>query len=158
PTLVVAEAFQDLRQGSIEPLQRPLVLQVGPASLIDATKKYVLEHQKENGAHPAISSLEQGIQNLQRAYRDGVTLVTGTDSGNFLVVHGPALHRELQLWVQAGIPPAAALQAATYNAARLLHQEGRIGLIAKGRDADLVLVDGNPLQDIKQTEAIQIVL
>ena len=158
PTLVVAEAFQDLRRGSIEPLQRPLVLQVGPASLIDATKKYLLEYQKENGAHPAVSSLEQGIQNLQRAYGDGVALVTGTDSGNFLVIHGPALHRELQLWVQAGIPPAAALQAATYNAARLLHQEGRIGLIAKGRDADLVLVDGNPLQDIKQTEAIQIVL
>ncbi|HXF27879.1 MAG TPA: amidohydrolase family protein, partial [Bryobacteraceae bacterium] len=158
PTLVVAEAFQDLRQGSIEPLQRPLVLQVGPASLIDATKKYVLEHQKENGAHPAISSLEQGIQNLQRAYRDGVTLVTGTDSGNFLVVHGPALHRELQLWVQAGIPPAVALQAATYNGAKLLREDTRIGLIAKGRDADLVLVDGNPLQDIKQTEAIQIVL
>ena len=158
PTLVVAEAFQDLRQGSIEPLQRPLVLQVGPASLIDATKKYVLEHQKENGAHPAISSLEQGIQNLQRAYRDGVTLVTGTDSGNFLVIHGPALHRELQLWVQAGIPPAVALQAATYNGAKLLREDTRIGLIAKGRDADLVLVDGNPLQDIKQTEAIQIVL
>ena len=158
PTLVVAEAFGDLKQSSIEPLERPLVLQVGPASLIEATKKYVLEHKRQNSARARISSLEQGRQNLLRAYHDGVTLVTGTDSGNFLVVHGPAVHRELQLWVEAGIPPPAALRAATYNGAKLLRKEDRIGLIARGHDANLLLVDGNPLAEIKQTEAIQTIV
>jgi imidazolonepropionase-like amidohydrolase len=85
-------------------------------------------------------------------------LVTGSDSGNPLVIHGPAIHRELQLWVQAGIPIPVALQAATYNAARLLRIENRTGLIRKGLEANLLLVDGNPLTDIKQTESIQRVI
>src|SRR5207244_7569492 len=90
-------------------------------------------------------------------YRSGAMLVAGTDSGLPMTVHGPAIHRELQLWVEAGLPPAAALQGATYNAARLLHADQRIGLIRKGYDASLLLVDGNPLQDISATERISIV-
>jgi imidazolonepropionase-like amidohydrolase len=75
-----------------------------------------------------------------------------------LVVHGPALHRELQLWVAAGIPAAIALQAATYNGARALHADQRIGLIHEGYDANLLLVEGNPLQDISVTEHISAVM
>ena len=96
-------------------------------------------------------------KNLVEAYAAGRLLVVGTDAGNPMVVHGPAVHRELQLWVEAGIPPAAALQAATYNAARLLRADQRIGLIRKGYDASLLLVDGNPLQDISATERISTV-
>ena len=62
-----------------------------------------------------------------------------------LVFHGPTVHRELQLWVEAGIPPAVALQAATLNAARLLRADARIGLVVKGHDANLLVVDGDPL-------------
>ncbi|MCX6625642.1 MAG: hypothetical protein NTY38_32185, partial [Acidobacteria bacterium] len=65
-------------------------------------------------------------------------------SGNVLVVHGPALHREVQLWVAAGIPPAVPLQAAA-------------GVIRKGGDANLLLVDGNPLEEIAATERISTV-
>ena len=54
-----------------------------------------------------------GDQNLMAAWRTGVMLVTGTDSGNPTLFHGPAIHRELQLWVAAGIPATVALQAAT---------------------------------------------
>ena len=84
--------------------------------------------------------------------------MTGSDAGNPLVFHGPTIQRELQLWVDAGIPAAAALQAATWNAARLLRAESRIGLVAKGHDADLLIVDGNPLTDIAATERISIVV
>jgi len=73
-------------------------------------------------------------------------------------LHGPTIQREVELWVEAGIPPAVALQAATYNAARLLGVENRIGLIQEGHDADLLLVDGNPLKEIKQIESIQSVM
>ena len=85
-------------------------------------------------------------------------MVTGSDAGNLLVIHGPTIHRELQLWVQAGIPPKVALIAATANAARLLGAGGRIGLIRKGYEATLLLVDGNPLEDIAATERISLVL
>jgi len=87
-----------------------------------------------------------------------VPLVTGTDSGHFLLFHGPAIHRELQLWVESGIPPAVALKAATFSAAHLLRADQHIGLIAKGYVADLLLVDGNPLQDISATERISLVI
>jgi imidazolonepropionase-like amidohydrolase len=97
-------------------------------------------------------------ENLRRAYEAGVTLVTGSDAGNPLVFHGPTIQRELQLWVDAGIPPAAALRAATWNAARLLRAGDRLGLVAKDHDADLLIVDGNPLTDITATERISIVV
>ena len=44
------------------------------------------------------------IDNLKRAHQHGVSLVTGSDAGNFLVIHGPTVQHELELWVQAGIP------------------------------------------------------
>ena len=99
-------------------------------------------------------NLETAMANLVEAWRHGVPLVTGTDSGVPLAFHGPGVHRELQLWVQAGIPPAVALQAATDNAALLLHAGGRIGLIKKGYQATFILVDGDPLKDIGATERI----
>jgi imidazolonepropionase-like amidohydrolase len=64
----------------------------------------------------------------------------------------------MQLWVQAGIPPAVALQAATFNAARLLRADNRIGSIRPGNDADLLVVDGNPVEDITATERISLVV
>ena len=85
-------------------------------------------------------------------------MVTGSDAGNALVFHGPTVHRELQLWVDAGIPPAVALQAATWNAARLLHAEQRIGLVQPGHNANLLVVDGDPTRDIGATERISMVV
>jgi imidazolonepropionase-like amidohydrolase len=98
------------------------------------------------------------IDNLKRAQQHGVLLVTGSDAGNYLVIHGPTVQHELQLWVQAGIQPAVALQAATFNAARLLGAEKRIGSLQPGNDADLLVVDGNPLDDITATERISLVV
>jgi imidazolonepropionase-like amidohydrolase len=128
--------------------------------LIASTRKALGSEKtpKLIGRFRAFGELEKGKENLRRAHHAGVLLVAGSDAGNLLVFHGPALHRELQLWVSAGIPPAVALQAATYNAARLLRADSHIGSIRKGRDADLLLVDGNPLEDITATERISQVI
>jgi imidazolonepropionase-like amidohydrolase/ABC-type multidrug transport system permease subunit len=155
PTLAVVESINAFVSGSTETLDRPLVLQVGPANLIDATRRMIQEQAAQ--PHKAFDSAK-ARENLVSAWMEGVTLVTGTDSGNPGLLHGPALHRELQLWVDSGIPPAVALQAATYNAARLLRATDRIGVIAKGRDATLLIVNGDPLKDIRQTESIQQVI
>ena len=88
----------------------------------------------------------------------GVILISGSDAGNLLVIHGPTVKHEMELWVKAGIPPAAALQAATYNAAMTLRAAGRIGSIQKGRHATLILLDGDPLEDISNTERISMVM
>jgi hypothetical protein len=157
PTLCVVEAFSKLGTHPDELLSRSLVQQAVPPKLLENTRKALrsdkmltlLERLKPFGA-----GLEQAKENLKRAYHAGVPLVAGCDAGNLLVFHVASLHRELQLWVGAGIPPTAALQAATYRAVRLLGAEGRIGSIQKGCDADLLLVDGNPLEDITATERI----
>ena len=97
-------------------------------------------------------------QNLLAAYKNAVTLITGSDAGNMLVIHGPTVQHEMELWVKAGIPPAVALQAGTYNAAKVLRADKRLGLVQKGYDATFILLDGNPLQDIGATEQIHSVI
>ncbi len=158
PTLSVFEAAMDSKTGNTEPLTRSLVQQVGPADLLSDTRA-MLQKQKATGKPDEWRvSLERLNQNLLRAYRAGVLLITGTDAGNMLVIHGPTVQHELELWVKAGIPAAVALEAATYNAAKVLRADNRIGLIQKGRDATLVLLDGDPLQDISNTERISQVM
>jgi imidazolonepropionase-like amidohydrolase len=158
PTLSVWEGYSDIANGSMEPLERPLVLQAAPRDLIESSKKFL---QSEGGKRMRESIQKYGVDlgiakpNLMAAWQAGVTLVTGSDAGNPLVLHGPTIEREVELWVDAGLPPAIALQAATYNSARLLGASGRIGLIQEGREANLLLVDGNPLKDIKQIESVQ---
>jgi imidazolonepropionase-like amidohydrolase/ABC-type multidrug transport system permease subunit len=161
PTLAVTESMMATAQGKTDPLDHSLVQQVSPPKLLEGTKKAIASSEFEpmRAAYRAFPfDMTVTRQNLAAAFRAGVMLVTGTDSGNPQLIHGPAIHRELQLWVEAGVPPAAALQAATYNAARLLRAGDRIGLIKKGYEANLLLVDGNPLKDISATEHIAAVL
>jgi imidazolonepropionase-like amidohydrolase/ABC-type multidrug transport system permease subunit len=159
--LTSVEGLTSLINGSQEPLDRPLVLQAGPTALITSTKKFL---QSEKAAQLRVQlkltpmSLDLGKENLATAWKAGVLLVTGSGAGTPMTLHGPTVQREVEIWVEAGIPPAVALQAATYNAARLLGVSGRIGLIREGHDANLLLVDGNPLREIKQLESIQTVI
>jgi imidazolonepropionase-like amidohydrolase/ABC-type multidrug transport system permease subunit len=157
PTLSAAEALRDFVAGDTDLLERSLVEQVGPANMLEATKKAMAgDGAREIRDRMALVPVSQQIggDNLRRAYMHGVTLVTGSDAGNFLVIHGPTVQHEIALWVQEGIPAAVALRAATYNAAALLGAQNRIGSIRKGSDADLLLVDGNPLEDVGALERI----
>jgi imidazolonepropionase-like amidohydrolase len=161
PTLSVAEAFKDFAAGKIALLKRSLVQQVGPPDLLQGTEDALASKETESmRAALALYPIDMrvAIDNLKRALQHGVLLVTGSDAGNYLVIHGPTVQHELQLWVQAGIPPAVALEAATFNAARLLRAEKRIGSLQAGNDADLLVVDGNPLDDITATERISLVV
>jgi len=128
-------------------------LRPGPAAGIKEEK--FSSPERAGGIDGAIRIAQD---NLRRAWKAGVPLVTGSDAGNMLVFHGPTVHRELQLWVEAGIPAPVALQAATYNAARLLRADSRIGLIQPNHDANLLLVDGDPTRDISATERISLVV
>ena len=159
PTLTAVEASDDRMTGRTEPLERPLVQQVAPAKLLKATRQFL---ESPEGVRARVKGgapeLPQARSNLKRAFQLGVTLVTGTDSGVPLVFHGPAIHREMQLWVDSGLPAEVALQAATHNAAISLGKKDRIGLIKVGYDANLIVVDGNPLKDITQTEHISVIV
>jgi imidazolonepropionase-like amidohydrolase/ABC-type multidrug transport system permease subunit len=161
PTLTVVEGIAALAHGSTAPIERTLVQQAAPPRLLATIQAAITSPEQQRSLASYVNlpwRLEQGKKNLLAARRAGVMLVTGTDAGNPLTLHGPGVHREMQLWVEAGIAPADALQGATYNAARLLGASNRIGLIQSGYEASLILVDGNPLQDISSTERISEVL
>jgi imidazolonepropionase-like amidohydrolase len=90
--------------------------------------------------------------------RAGVPILAGTDTAAGVRVYpGFSLHDELGLLVQAGLTPMEALQAATLNAGKFLGLADT-GTIEKGKRADLVLLDGNPLRDIGNTRKIQSVV
>jgi imidazolonepropionase-like amidohydrolase/ABC-type multidrug transport system permease subunit len=160
PTLSVVEGFSSFAKGDTTLLKRSLVQQVTPKDLLSGTEKAATGDQfkglREGLSHYPMS-IQTGGNNLLKAWRGGVMLVTGSDAGNFLVMHGATVQHEIELWVAAGIPAEVALQAATYNAAKLLRADSRIGTIEKGKDANLLIVDGNPLQDVRALSAISTV-
>jgi imidazolonepropionase-like amidohydrolase len=115
------------------------------------------------GAAMPLSRLRLGLamqKHLVRTFRDsGVTLLAGTDAGGSIpMTPGWSLHDELQLLVGAGLTPYEALRAATANAgeffARYFHA-GASGTITPGARADLVLLNANPLVDIRNTRKIE---
>ena len=92
---------------------------------------------------------------MQRA---GVRLLAGADAPNPYTFPGFSLHEELELFVEAGLTPLEALRTATLNPAEFLGEEKTLGTIEKGKFADLVLLDANPLEDIKNTTRIAAVV
>jgi imidazolonepropionase-like amidohydrolase len=92
--------------------------------------------------------------NVKRVFDAGVPVVLGTDTGFFGVFLGVATQIELELLVEAGLMPAEALRAATINAARMIGKEQDLGTVEAGKFADLVILDANPLDDIRNVTRI----
>jgi imidazolonepropionase-like amidohydrolase/ABC-type multidrug transport system permease subunit len=160
PTLAVAEAYSQYFAGHADALSNSLVQQVVSARMLKDTRDFISSGKGADVGKAELfqHAFEQARTNLVRAWNAGVPLVMGTDSGNPLVFPGASIHHELQLWVQAGIPAEVALRAATVNAAKLLRADSRFGAIRKGLEANLLLLDGNPLEDISATQRISLVV
>ncbi len=92
---------------------------------------------------------------IGQMHRAGVPILAGTDTSNPYCMAGFSLHDELELLVEAGLSPLAALQSATIEPARYMDQEGRLGEVKPTQRADLLILDGNPLEDIRQTKKIR---
>ena len=123
--------------------------------------EFVAEKAKIDGYFPdivrpkaaAIGPLIQAT--FGKAYKNGVNIAFGTDSG--VSAHGDN-GQEFGLMVEAGMPPAKAIQAATINAATMLGIDDKLGTLEAGKFADIVAVKGNPLRDITTLENVQFVM
>src|ERR1700687_2564004 len=94
-----------------------------------------------------------------RDLRDaGVRLLAGTDTPRAFVYPGFSLHEELELLVRSGLTPLEALRTATYNPAEFLGALDSLGTVTQGKVADLVLLDADPLTDIRNTRRISLVI
>ncbi|MGE3537154.1 MAG: amidohydrolase family protein [Candidatus Tectimicrobiota bacterium] len=105
-------------------------------------------HRERSAPHMQVRGRElfaHHIESIQRALEAGVKIVSGTDAGG----HEHVINaHELQYMVEAGLTPMQALQSATSWAAECLGLEQSLGTLTPGKEADLLVVDGNPLQDI----------
>jgi imidazolonepropionase-like amidohydrolase len=99
--------------------------------------------------------LAKSIEIVGKMQSAGVHLMAGTDTTAPYVFPGSALHEELALLAQAGLTPMQALQTATKNPAEFLGELQTQGTIEPGKFADLLLLDANPLMDIRNTQKIR---
>lgn len=98
-------------------------------------------------------SFQRMLKMAKTLYDAGITIVAGTDS-----LAGFSLHRELELYQQAGIPAPKVLQLATWGAARVMKREQELGSIAPGKLADVILVDGDPSRRISDIRRVRTVV
>lgn len=98
-----------------------------------------------------------GLKLTKRAYENGVQLMVGTDTFDSFVVPGFSVHDELEEFTKAGLSPLIALQAATINSANFLGLSNDFGTVEVGRYADFIVLNNNPLLDIKHSRNIEMV-
>ncbi len=113
----------------------------------------------EIGLDPGLVDLahrvwDRKMEYFMRAVKAGVKFATGTDTGAPRVFHHE-LALELELMVQVGVTPEQALRAATVSCAELMGWSDSLGTLTPGKEADIVLLDGNPLKDISATRRVR---
>jgi len=97
---------------------------------------------------------EKDLAIVGALHHAGIPVVAGTDQA----VPGHSLHREIELYVQAGFTPMEAIQAATIVPARVMGLDKELGTVEKGKRGDLILINGNPLVDIHNTRNVEYVI
>jgi len=102
--------------------------------------------------------IEGLLANVKMLHDRGVPLALGTDTGNPYVFPGYSVHRELELLVRAGLTPMEAIEGATRNAAEMIGVIEDSGTIEPGKRADLLILEANPLDDIRNTRSLETVI
>ena len=157
-TLPVFEANAPLTQsgiGAASALLNPRVLNVMST---DARVRYLQNRARVPGDSPAAALIRKAMD-FERAFvKAGGLLIAGLDpTGNGGIVAGFGDHRQVELLVEAGFTPLEAIQIASLNGAKFLGEDARIGSIVPGKQADLMIVKGNPAANIADIEKVEIV-
>jgi imidazolonepropionase-like amidohydrolase len=103
---------------------------------------------------PYRAAFEQFVATVGALHKAGVAIVAGTD----VVIPGHSLHRELELFVKAGLTPLEAIQAASVVPARVMKKDKDVGTIEAGKRADIIIIDANPLESISNIRRLRWVI
>ncbi len=132
----------------------------GPSATVregEQTRK--AEHVNNIGVPPEAEepyrqAFEQFVAMVGALHKAGVPIFAGTD----VVVPGHSLHRELELFVKAGLTPMEAIQAASVVPARAMNRDKDVGTLEAGKRADIIIVDANPLESISNIRRLRWVI
>ncbi len=151
-TLAVFEAFD----GSRPPLTQRFLDAVSPEAAIS----YLSSRARARGGEdsPSLAALKNELEFEAAFVKAGGLLMIGADpTGNGGALAGFADQRNIELLVEGGFTPLEAIRIATSNAAGFLGESARIGTVAAGKQADLVVLDGNPAAHIADIEKVELV-
>ena len=126
-----------------------------PRNLLEAYKPRVAGGGEQSNASKLVTLRKTIIRTL---HEGGANLILGSDSPQIFNVPGFSIHRELESMVAAGLTPLEAIATGTVNAARFFAMEDEFGRIEEGLAADLILLEGNPLDDIRNTANVRAVM
>jgi len=121
-------------------------------------ERWGLRIANRNDSDYARKVFKKEVEIVGAMQRAGVPLLAGTDTGNPFCFPGFSLHDELALMVTGGLTPSESLRAATLNPAKFLGLDKTLGTIEPGKIADMVLLDADPLADIRNTQKINAVI
>ncbi|HMI79504.1 MAG TPA: amidohydrolase family protein [Ferruginibacter sp.] len=114
-----------------------------------------LKSRTQEQKEAELKSFQRAMGIIYQMKKSGIQFLAGTDVPNHYLYSGFSLHDELALLVEAGLTPMEALQTATINPAIFLGTTDSLGTIEKGKIADMILLDANPLTDIRNTQLIK---
>jgi len=166
PTLIVARGYVRMFRSAVE--HAPVAID-DPNGCVD---KSTLARIAETPSAPATLTAEQltrrddrtakgeqiAAQNLKALVAAGIPIATGTDAGNPLTLHGPAIYAEMESMQKAGMTPMQVIASSTAVAARAMRRDTEFGTVEKGKDADLVILAADPSTDIENVRKIRYVV
>ncbi len=164
PTLTVLDGYQQVRARRFERDRQPLgCVDPGTRAKALATDTVALAQRMPTPAAEERSArtrrlMAQAAANLKRVRDAGIPVALGTDAGNPLTLHGASVPMELEAMQAAGLTPLDVLMAATRNGARALGLGQHEGTVTAGATADLVVLDADPLTDIRNVRRVALVV
>lgn len=122
--------------------------------MLNATRNTISEIQEN--PQPWKDKFENTLQMVRDVHEQGGLVTAGTDSP--IIPYGFSLHMELEAYTHAGMSNYEVLKSCTSDAAKLIHAENELGTIAPGKLADVLILNKNPLQDIRHTRSMNKVI
>lgn len=150
-TAIILERLMKSRAGTVQPGDEPYLDHMPIGYQRYRKRTFVpLDEPRDDAAY--VDAFDNLLDVILELHRNGIQLLVGTDDST-----GVSVHRELELYVAAGISPAETLALATKGAAQYLQQADRVGSIEPGMYADFLLVPGDPTTDISAIRQIRLV-
>lgn len=159
-TLTVFESISQRRLQNMTFLEHSLIADTHPPAFDKALRAFAtrtLTEEEKSEIALRLTNLQNAISNVQKLNEAGVMIIAGTDAPYPGVIQGEAIHRELELLVEAGLSPLEAISTATSNAAALMEADDW-GSIEVGKKANLIVVNGRPDRNISDSREIHLVM